>query len=208
MLDQLIHRELPNAWSATSALSDQKSGIPSDTAEPVATHEQGAALYVAQVDDQYIASLVQSVYVDDVSADVVTDGVTIDDKQQLAGWINDACESYHNGDSELKAFAIVPHDGTIESIAENSLEDSLGETLPEFADVFGVYINKLPNTVSFDDIDAERASIVNLVYGNIDNPPEIMIELASSAEAAGSATVEVLTITGMDISLNNSDTSQ
>jgi len=202
MLEDLIDRELSTVWEAQATVEVAgDSGIPSDTTEPVAIHERGAELYVTTVDDQYLASIVQPVGTDRATADVVTDGITIADKQQLAGWINNVCGAYHSGESMIKAFAIVPHDGTIESIAADPLEDTLGEAAPSFADVFAVYVNQLPRTVDFDDIKESRTNIINLVYGNIEDPPEVMTELATQAEAAGSATVEVFTVTGMDISL-------
>lgn len=209
MLEDLIERELSDSWKAQTVVEDAgDSGIPDTVDEPVAIHESGAELHVTEIESQYIANITQQVEDEHATADVVTDGAMFDDKQNLAGWINHVCDAYDEGDTVIKAFAIIPHNGSIESIASSPLKDADWSTAPEFADVFAVYVNQIPDTVSMEDIEGDREDIVGLVYGNNEALPDSIRELGSRGEAAGSATIDVFTVTGMDLSLTDSQDSE
>lgn len=203
MIETIVDRELSDAWSATGATeSDDEHDSSGSTVEPVAVHEDGPELYVQVIDDMWLVNLSQRMQFDGISADVVTEGQSFEDNQQVARYINTICDAIDDGTGVIKPLAIVPHDGTIESIAVDGINSDKWTTAPNFADVFVLYPANLPDKISVGDIAADKEDIVRLVYGKQDEVPESMRTLNNTNEAFGSATVDVFTITGLDIELD------
>lgn len=205
MIESVINEDLSPAWEVGNPATFNEDGfdLARSTVEPVATHEDDIELYIQRFDDEWLVNITQVVEFDGTTVDVATDGTVFDDEQTLAQYVLDACGEIDSGDGLIDAFAIVPHAGDLESVTTGGVGINGQTGLPEFADVFCVYTQQLPKRVSYDDIATEGQDIVDLIYGKTEDVPETMQVLNSSTEAVGHATIEVFTVTGEDIDLDD-----
>ncbi len=197
MLDELVHTTLPDGWESVDDGPGSLVGVHDD-----------AELYVWESAGNWLVSAVQTVESDGYRVDVTTHSADFPDQQQLTAYLTGVLEAIETGRDVIEAIALVGHDGTTEEIEITEDEPLVDqEEIPDVADVFAVYPDRLPDKTSADDIAANRNELISVLYGEtMPSESEAFQMLSNEREAYDSIALEVFSVS--EYSLEPIDSSE
>lgn len=166
--------------------------------EPIAQHESGAILHAMTFDDRIYCAASQPIQSDGYKVWVATDTRWFDDEPPAETFLRDLAQDIDDGDTHLEGMAVIPHDGTLDGI---TLPEDLGdgESLSGLYDVLAVRPSGLPDDVTVDDVRATRQPIIDLVYGERYDIPEMLTTISTADEPGEKTTIEVFTVDDQDV---------
>jgi hypothetical protein len=167
---------------------------------PVAEHDRGGLLYIARVSAGWVVSIVQDIEADGMTASVVTTSELAETGREAAEMWQHVATAYTSYDEEVAGFAMVGHDGNLESIDLDA--DPLSKS---FVDIFCVRRAKLHDDLSIEDVRNARDVLVKNAYGmETDIPEEMRVNEVQSSTMAEPLPIEVFTVPATDVSRNES----